>query len=75
MKLDAVSIMQIISFLICITLMLSCIIYKYKKDSGNIDFELVNYLHKEKINYSLGMTVGEFTSYEKFQIWRFCVHF
>ena len=65
MKLDAMS----------ITVLFSFIISAYKKSMGNISYQLIKYLPEEGIRYSSGMTVDEFTSYEKFQIWRFCVHF
>ncbi|PRR79127.1 hypothetical protein [Clostridium luticellarii] len=74
MKLDIVNILQLILIFFFIAGFLSCILYSYKNDIKKVNYKLITCTWRESLKYSEGMTVDEYTVYEKYSIWRFFVY-
>ncbi|MEY8001314.1 hypothetical protein AB8U03_14125 [Clostridium sp. Mt-5] len=74
MKLDIVNIIQLILIFFCIAGFLSWILYSYKNDIRKVNYKFITCTWRGKLKYSDGMTVDEYTVYEKYSIWRFFVY-
>jgi hypothetical protein len=74
MKLDPMGLLQLA---VVLTLAAGFIMYIasiYKKALKSIGRNFNGSITSIGMDYSRGMTVKEYTAYEKYCIWRFCVH-
>lgn len=75
MKLDILNLVQITLIFIYLSGIFYFIVYSYKRNFKNVCFKLIKQIATQVLNYSKKLTTKNYFSYEKYCIWRFCVHF
>ncbi|MHC1685175.1 MAG: hypothetical protein AB6733_19940 [Clostridiaceae bacterium] len=75
MKADLITTMQIIFALIFLVGVITYTITSAKNCIKRFNYHYIKSLHTKSLNYSRFMTIDNYISYEKYDIWRYCVHF
>lgn len=75
MKADLITTMQIIIALIFIVGVITYTITSAKNCIKRFNNQHIKTLHNNSLDYSRSMTIDNYVSYEKYDIWRYCVHF
>ena len=69
---DIINLIQILLFFICIASIFSYAIYSYRNIATKINFKYINYLFIQKLKYTRKLSIRDYSTFEKFDIWRFC---
>lgn len=75
MKIDAFYVLQIMAIIICLSSIVIYGISTLKKDVRALSCRLIKYTFTKISSFLKLLIIEDYVSYEKYQIWRFCVHF
>ncbi|AKN32195.1 hypothetical protein Ccar_15540 [Clostridium carboxidivorans P7] len=75
MRLNVLNLIQIVFLFICISSIFSYIIYSYKKYTKHIYIDICSALNTKAVKYIEKLHIEDYSAFEKYNIWRFCVHF
>ncbi len=73
MKFDILNFVQMILMFLCIVSIFSYTIYSYKKYKLSINLNNIDVI--KFVCYTKKLWVEDYEAYEKYGVWRFCVHF
>lgn len=75
MRLDLFDLIQILFLFVCISSIFSYILYSYKKYKKQINLDICTTINTKTVKYLQNIHIEDYLSFEKYHIWRFCVHF
>jgi hypothetical protein len=75
MKTELFNIIQMIFILTFFIGIVACTIASFKNTFKKAGYKLVSRIYILCLDYWRHMTVNDYISYEKYNIWRYCVHF
>ncbi len=75
MRLNIFDLIQILFLFICISIMFSYIMHSYKKYTKHIYLDVYTAINTKTVKYIQNIHIEDYLSFEKYHIWRFCVHF
>lgn len=75
MKIDTLLLMQIIITFICIISILVYVNSIYRKTIQHFNDEFLKNIFIEALRYLKKLNSKDYIVYEKYEIWRYCVHF
>lgn len=75
MRLNAFNLIQIVFLFICISTIFSYIVYSYKKYTKHIYIDICAAINRKAFRYIEKLHIEDYLAFEKYHIWRFCVHF
>ncbi|MGY0372960.1 hypothetical protein [Clostridium sp. JNZ J1-5] len=75
MKIDTFYVLQIMTIIIFLSSMAIYGISILKKDVRALSCRLIKYTFTKISSFLKLLIIEDYVSYEKYQIWRFCVHF
>jgi hypothetical protein len=75
MKIDTLLLMQIIITFICVISILVYVNSIYRKTIQHFNDKFLKYISIEALGYLKKLNSKDYIVYEKYEIWRYCVHF
>ncbi|NMM64621.1 hypothetical protein HBE96_18605 [Clostridium sp. P21] len=75
MRSSVFNLVQIVFLFICISSMFSYIVYSYKKYTKHVYIDICTAINTKAVKYIEKLHIEDYISFEKYDIWRFCVHF
>jgi hypothetical protein len=75
MKIDVVSIYNLVILLVCITLMFSYIVLSCRSAIKRASTRNAGYTENQVRKYFLKLTVKDYNAFEKYGIWRYTILF
>jgi hypothetical protein len=75
MKAELISIIQILSMLAFLVGVITYTVITAKNSIRKFNYNLIKRTFTKCLDYSRVMMVEDYTSFEKYYIWRYCVHF
>lgn len=75
MKIELISAMQIIFVLLFFVGFITYTITSIKDSLKKFNYYITKRFYNKSLDYSRFMIIKNYISYEKYDIWRYCVHF
>ena len=75
MKSEFINMMQILFILTFVIGIITYAIATVKNSIKKFDYNLIRSIYSKSLDYSRFMPTENYVSYEKYDIWRYCVHF
>lgn len=75
MKADLISIIQIFLFLMFFIGIITYTVSAAKNFIRKFNYNIIKRIFTRSLDYSRLMIINDYISFEKYDIWRYCVHF
>ncbi|MDS0526176.1 hypothetical protein NNC19_10830 [Clostridium sp. SHJSY1] len=75
MKTELINIMQIVFVLMLLVGVITYAFTVYKNQIRNFNSNLIKKIYIMFLDFSRHMIIKNYVSFEKYDIWRYCVHF
>jgi hypothetical protein len=75
MKAELINTFQMFFILVFLVGVISYTITAIRNSIIKADYSCIRRIYSKTLNYSRFMVIENYVSYEKYKIWRYCVHF
>ena len=75
MKIEFIDMIQIFIILMFFVGVVICTITSIKKYIEKFTYDFIKRIPNKSLDYSRFLKIEDYISYEKYDIWRYCVHF
>lgn len=75
MKADLISILHILLFLMFFIGIITYTVAAAKNSIKKFNYNIIKRIFTKSLDYSRLMKINDYISFEKYDIWRYCVHF
>lgn len=75
MKAELINILQLTFILLFLVGVITYTITSIKNDIKKLNYTFIKRFYTKSLDYSRFMIIKNYISYEKYEIWRYCVHF
>lgn len=75
MRAELINTVHLFFILVFIMGIVTCAITYLRKYKKKLNYNIVNRIYIKYLDYSRFMRINDYISYEKYDIWRYCVQF